>query len=497
MRKENAAFLVLVLTSAIALLRDISVLFRYPVAVGLDGYYYVQQVNSVLGGGKLYYPTWAPLVIYFLAPLSRIAGVVPGIKIASLFFHLFLCLGVYAVVAEALGSRWFGVLAYGIAASSALHFYFVGEFLRETAALALLAWGCCSLLKAATGERRRRDWLLLSLLLFLAAFFSHISALLYLCLGVLLWCLLRVLICTASSRMARWLTFVSVLVLWSLPCLLANQRLLTLPEWLGSEFLPRPQSPIGGIGWAEKVVALVAVPTYAAISISRRTYLKNTAAFYTASISAIACAILTLNPFLNYSIGTVGLTGRLGNLVHLYVAVLIPAVISSFRQSKLSVAHSFAAIPVISLLALAALEPLPRGLRPDYLWDRQQLIVQLPRVRTCLEPHSIVLAPHGDQFVFTATLGVPSQWEWPSDAGRWRVLWFLRRVSGDLLNPSMTIVTGDERLANVLVKDGDLRIALKSFQTNQREYLFRNNPHLYAALHGISHAPFLVRHREL
>jgi hypothetical protein len=395
--------LLLAATSVAASLRDAEVLFRYRVAVGLDGYYYVQQVNNVLATAKPYYPTPAPLVLYLLTTVSHIFGVIPGIKIASLFMHAFLCLGVYALVSEAFRSRWLGLLAYVIAASSALHFYLVGEFIRETAALAFLAWACYALSKVANVQRRQRVWPLLSALLFLSALFSHVSALLYLCLGFLLWCLLRVLICPISSRMARWLVLVSLLVLCGLPGLLASQRLLTLPEWLASEFLPRPQSPIGGIGWPEKSLAAVAVATYAAAALSRKTYLRNTAAFYTASIVGITCAVLTLNPFLDYSTGTVAIAGRMGNLVHLYLAVLIPATVLSLRGAKLSLTSSFAAIPVIFLLVLGALGPLPRGLSLEYLWDRQQLIAQLPRVRetpgstfnhTCASRRPIRL--HGD-----------------------------------------------------------------------------------------------------
>src|SRR5947207_13431306 len=49
-------------------------LFEYPVAVGLDGYYYVLQVKGILAKGHLKYPYGAPLVFYAMAFMAKMTG---------------------------------------------------------------------------------------------------------------------------------------------------------------------------------------------------------------------------------------------------------------------------------------------------------------------------------------------------------------------------------------------------------------------------------------
>ena len=61
--------------------RDTVSLFRYPFPVGVDGFYYAQQIKSILATGRLYYPSRTPLVFYLFASVcGRHSDVVSALR---------------------------------------------------------------------------------------------------------------------------------------------------------------------------------------------------------------------------------------------------------------------------------------------------------------------------------------------------------------------------------------------------------------------------------
>jgi hypothetical protein len=67
-------WLALVAALAVGVAYDAAVLFKYPFAVGVDGYYYVLQINELRTQGRLYFPTRTPLILYLLTGVSAPAG---------------------------------------------------------------------------------------------------------------------------------------------------------------------------------------------------------------------------------------------------------------------------------------------------------------------------------------------------------------------------------------------------------------------------------------
>jgi hypothetical protein len=63
-------YLAAVALPAIAIIRDARLLTQYSVPVGIDGYYYIIQINELLTHGRLYFQSRTPLVFYALAVLS-------------------------------------------------------------------------------------------------------------------------------------------------------------------------------------------------------------------------------------------------------------------------------------------------------------------------------------------------------------------------------------------------------------------------------------------
>src|SRR5689334_11522463 len=91
---------------------DLTALTQYPTAVGVDGYYYVLQVNHLRSTGNLYFATPTPLVIYFLAALkSLIPETVLAIKVGACLLQVLLILGLCLLVRELTGSFALGLVS--------------------------------------------------------------------------------------------------------------------------------------------------------------------------------------------------------------------------------------------------------------------------------------------------------------------------------------------------------------------------------------------------
>jgi hypothetical protein len=119
--------------------RDIGSLLHYPIAVGVDVYYYVLQVTELLNHGHLYFPTKTPLVLYILAAIAfLLRNPVLAIKIGSVLLHAALCVGIRSLLLRAGCSRWLGLLGCGLTAFAGLHYHLIVEFISNLGAITLL-----------------------------------------------------------------------------------------------------------------------------------------------------------------------------------------------------------------------------------------------------------------------------------------------------------------------------------------------------------------------
>src|SRR5690349_15033353 len=109
--KAYLPWALLLLVLVLSALRDAYILFSYPVAVGVNGYFYVLQINQVANSGHLFFPTHTPLPIYLLTALRFLTGnAVAAIKVFGLLLQAALCLGVFALTGSTLRSVWLGLL---------------------------------------------------------------------------------------------------------------------------------------------------------------------------------------------------------------------------------------------------------------------------------------------------------------------------------------------------------------------------------------------------
>lgn len=460
--------------------RDMFVLLRYPVAVGFDGYYYVLQVQELLSRGRLYFPTSTPLVFYPLAALTALTGdAVLAVKIGGVALHIALCAGLYALVSSVTRSRWLGVLAAVAAAVSAMHFYMLAEFIKNLCALTLLIWCWWAAVRVPRCRRARRA--IIALLLFLAAVCSHRSAW-ALALGVFtLGALLRWLFTRGDSIRRRVWALLAVLFVAVTPALLAGQPFIDLPAWLGAEVFARPRWPVnpsGPVG-ALEMTALLLIAPLTLFFLSRLRDVLPTPHFVTVMGGvALWTLLITLNPFLNHDVRQLGIVGRLDHLMYVQLAILISGFLwlTAHNRRRLSLFL----LPLTALLVLATgLFPLPKGLQPEYVSNRVQMLRELPEHKGELGTSPLIIARHGDEFVVTWSLGLPARQRLPENIEGHTINWLLHHVGQSDLTTSMSVVMEEkDDSCLVLVRHDELTRWLCAMTDAGRKRLLADNPQL-------------------
>jgi hypothetical protein len=123
-------FFLLISVLLLLLCYDTFLLFRSSTAIGVDGYYYVIQVNSFLENGDIYFPSSTPIILYFLSSLSFISGdIVLGIKLGIIILEFFLYLGVFSLIKNLTKNFFIGSLEICFLSISGLHYFLSVSFL--------------------------------------------------------------------------------------------------------------------------------------------------------------------------------------------------------------------------------------------------------------------------------------------------------------------------------------------------------------------------------
>ncbi len=465
---------------AVGAWRDSELLLRYPVAVGIDGYYYALQIEGWLGGGNFYSRTTAGLALYTLAWLSHFTGdTILAIKIGSLVFHGLLCLGVFALVTRVTRSAWLGVLGCALAALPTLHLYMVAEYIKNTGGLALLSLSVWAALRAV--QTRRQTWMAATLVLFVLAAFSHRSVLAVASLLAVLALLSACLCGRCGGARSRRAALLAVSLMWCAPAVAAAQTFFALPVWLKRELSVHAKWPLHDAGLSEGLILLAVAPAVLLLlARSRPSRLSNTGAALLGAV-ALWSLLLTINPFLNADPGLLTISGRLGYLSYLQVALLLPGLLLLLRHVSRR-APFYAAALILPLTMMGTRAAIPYGLQPDYLTRRAALIQNLPAVSHQLGPSPLVIAPHGDQFVITFTLGIPAQQRLPQDDTAATIYWLMNGFECRAETPASVVMSeGDGGPCTVLIEDNELRLLLDSVPDAERRRLLAANPHFRKA----------------
>lgn len=475
-------WLALISVLAVGVAYDVAILFKYPFAVGVDGYYYVLQINELQTQGRFYFPTRTPLVLYLLTGVSYLTGdLATAVKVSAVTLHAALCGGVFAVVRSLTRSTWLGVLGAALAAVSGPHLYMVTEFVNQLGAMTFLMWGAWCALQAP-GARRRKTWVLLALSCMAAAWLSHVSAIMVtLALGAAL-VLTRMLIGgRASGGGYRLEALLTILLLWLAPAILALQESGGMSAGPESEVLATPRLPLSRAAAAEQMSLMLVCPAVLVIiSVAKRGARGAKADLFFGAVALLG-VLVTVNPFFNNVPGN-GLIWRLSVLSYLEVALLVPYLVYLILPWRRGVALAVALL-VWPLTLWGSYGERPLGIESRRLSRRADLLQSLPALRGQLGPKPIVLSPHGEQFVVTWALGVPSQQAWPDDGSYDPVYWLLHNVEPEFLTPSMLIIAPERESGfMVLAKNDDVQQLIKP--TDEHRRMIVRNRHLLEYISG-------------
>jgi len=465
-----------VLTTSAA--RDARLLFHHDIAVGADGYYYVIQTSHLVEDGHLYFPTPSRGFLYIAAGMTRLVGnPINCIKMLSLTLHSLLVLGMFLLLRKLTASVWLGILGSTLAELSALHLYFIAEFNSNLCALTFLIWGLvfAGYGVALTSQFR---WIhyTTGLLLLAAAGASHVSAIPLV--AVVVACAAVVSALLRGGRSAQ-VGLAGLTMAWLTPIWLAYLMPSKLPSWAENSFQTHASWPVVDVGRPEKLFLLLAAPLLLALIVTSTERFAHHTLFFVGT-GAMFSLLVLLNPFLNFSGVTTNLPGRLSLLSYLLVSLLAPCLIWMVLQ----IAPRWVPLAVCLVLGFGVIttrSARPSGLGDEYLSRCEQLIVDLRSHAAELDRDSVVVARPGDDFVVTATLGIPSQWQVPINVKPEKTFWLIDHVPTQMLAPSMLELSFEDGSATVLATNQELVALLRTSNPKELKNLELYNPHLYRA----------------
>jgi hypothetical protein len=461
-------------------------LMRYPVAVGLDGYYYVLQLKHLRDQGSLYFPTITPLLFYLLSALDLLVNnPVLTIKLAAITLHALLCLGLFFNIFAITRNVWLGVLSSVLATASPLHFFLVGEFLKNLLAITLLIW-CGFCIQQAVKTHKRR-WTAFSVVLLILAFLSHKSAVGIVCLLALEFLLLRYILLPKFGEKFRISALLVLLLMWVSPLILKLQPMINLSPSVLAQVRGGRRWGIISVG-ETLALMIVALATLYLLASLRERLPNRVVVFF--SMIAVWALLISVNPLLNPIRDWDSLFGRLKGLSYIQVAILVPGLIWITHVSHRRLTRY--AIIALPLLVVGIHGGPPPAMSDAILSRRAQIVRNLPVYREHLCADPIIIATHGDQFLVTDVLGVGSQKDWPEDTQHQCTYWLLNMVREDIVPPSAFVLaeenltsyggliheTGNDRLYSVIIKDEDFFSAFDQLAMEKRSWLQSFNPHL-------------------
>ncbi|HEX6045638.1 MAG TPA: hypothetical protein VFZ22_14190 [Pyrinomonadaceae bacterium] len=389
------------------------------------------------------------------------------LKITAVIIQAFACVAAAGIVSTYARSGWLAVLGSLLLIIPTDHFYMLGEFLNNFGSLTLLLWAFWCVLLSVHAQNRR--FLILSIFFVIFAVASHISAgPLVLTFGFFAF---AVRLAVESERPK---TFLSALIGL---CWLGTAGISLVargPDWLRTLGTAHPQFPFRAPFVAEESLLLVAsLATVLLILKMRRERVLRWHDYLLGAIALWGLAV-TLNPFLNGSAGLSGVAGRFRSISYIQNALLVPYLIGLLWLRKPSLVP-YALALLFPLFLLVGLGPLPYGLQPDTLLRRMNLISGLQANSHRLAQGSMIIAPHGDQFVVTATTHIPSQNRVPSDSSYNRVYWLLETSRAEFPDDQIIILNNRPDATMLLIDDVSLRQRWNGMHPMEKALLLRRN----------------------
>lgn len=454
---------------ALGAFADAELLLRYSRPVGLDGYYYLIQLKQLIATGHPYYPTSTRAIFYVFRFISIIThtDATHTIKITACALNVLLNTAIYIFSRDLTERSSHAIWAPLACTVFGSHVAFVGEYVKELAAVTCLAWAAVALSLWLSTRSWRHAGACFLLITTSLTFHRSAAAIVFAVLG-------SVLAAVLCSRF-RLLIVLIVAIAWVLPLVAA---------YFGQPPLFAPDVSLRSYMWwpPERLLLIL----LAAGFLFWHTGEETNPGGHTEIICLAICIFavcLTANPILTGDFSSV--IGRVQLTAYLQVAVLVPLVLYLLLKSRSFMSTTLFNCIVGIFLLLGALLPSPmQGLSVSYMDRRERLVTGLEalrdQVRTESHLNALVIAAHGDEFVVTAVLGVPAQQHWHTTS---RSIYWLLRLAPSIQIPATGYAVSQEVGQDfiVLLRDQDCRTFWLSLSNAERDIVGRDNPELLNA----------------
>ena len=443
--------------------------------VGLDGYYYVLQVEALLRDGAPQYPTPFLFPALLMTGVSVLVGdATMGIKIFALVIAAALSVAIFVAVRRGTGSAFAGALGQLIWIVHTSTAYYVVEYINNMFGLAMFALMVLADIHARQDPHQAGGaaWYI-RVAAGGAAVVSHrMSAGL-----VLLYFAVKLLLRYARGShllaLATWVLPLFTLVVMALQQGFAppGMRVAVARELSSVPFreLFAPSILFGTVLLISTIVpiALDAVRqarSRVALGVPRLEWL---------ALSGVVVLVL-LNPWLKYDTGLQSIAARLRLAEGVFLGLLLPVSLTiRWRQDPRRRLLLVGALIVV--VALFRTGRSPAGSRATFLDQQSQMLREVNDLRRELPQGSVIVAQHGFEYAITHRLGMDavSGRESLSHVPADRVWWLLRRSEAGTRLAKPESLVGQQWM---LVRDDVCAKWLSELPVGERSLVIGNNP---------------------
>lgn len=464
--QKNHLIVVYILTILLfgCFFNNLAVLFKYDFPLGVDGYYYIIQIETFLEKGEFYYPTKTPVILYLAVGLSSL-GIesTTAMKIISSLLYVILILAIYLILSRLTDNKWTGLIGAGIVAVSVLRLIWIVEFVNNLGGVAFLFCGIYCL-----GEKsKNKIWFVIGGVFLILAFLSHKSILPLAILILFAYGVFYLLFKSIGTKFFPYLLIFLVIAGFFYPLFFTVIFSNPILSFLSENVAVNPKFPLSVRGFfEEKFILCILAPLSLFVSLWNSKE-KNQIALFNGAISILS-VFITLNPFLSYTEHIMTVPDRLSQLMAIQISFLLAFTTHLLNYDK--ILKSIITVSILFFLVLGNTNQ-TKGSDDRFLLQRQNLIENLERFKGIFSNQSIIIAPHGYQFLLTSVLRISSQNTLPKEESR--IYWLIFGVPcSNIENPS-TIVSIEGKVCTAILENG----GVKPVSVQEKLMISKFNPH--------------------
>ena len=370
---------------------------------------------------------------------------------------------IYLILSRVTDNKWTGLIGAGIVAVSVLRLIWIVEFVNNLGGVAFLLCGIYCL-----GEKsKNKIRFIVGGFFLILAFLSHKSILPLAILILFAFGALYLLDKSIGSKFFLYLLISLITMGFFYPLFF-----ITIPSnhffsFLSENVAVNPKYPLFIKGFfEEKFILSILAPLSFFVSLWKSRNNKQIA--LTNGTISILSLFVTLNPFLNHTEYIMTIPDRFALFMNIQIAFLLVFTLQLLSFDKTS--KSIITVAILFLLILGNTNQ-TKGNDERFLLKRQNLIENLERFKEIIPKQSIIIAPHGYQFLLTSVLDIPSQRLLPKEESR--IYWLIFGIPCNKVEKASAIVSIEGKFCTTILENEDV----KPLSSKDKEIVSKLNPH--------------------